>query len=478
MKMFNEVNTILTSVDSYKVSHWLQYPENTEEAQFYIESRGGKFDEVVTAGPNYITKLLSQPVTKQQVLFAQRLYKAHFGKDIFNLDSWLKIAELGYLPVKFSAIPEGTVVPVKNVVARFESKGEFSWLAGWLETMAVRGVWYPSSVATLSRECKKVIDQYMTETSDLHGAEYDFVLHTRLHDFGARGASSSESAAIGGLAHLYNFMGTDTVEGMILAISMFEDAGSLLENENAEVKAAGISIPAREHSTTISYGRENEQDAYLNSVRTFGEGVYANVYDSWSFKTAVAKIIEYSSVVIAKGGTLVVRPDSGDMLDNIMYALNKLGEIFGYEYNSKGYKVLSKHVRIIQGDEIHGPETIARVLSWMESHKWAAENIAFGMGGGLLQEVTRDTQKYAMKMSAIKINGEWRGVYKCPEGAEWKKSKAGLLETIVKDGVYKTVNTLEQFIPDGWSPALVTYYDNGWVNESDTLQVIRERARI
>lgn len=478
MTTFAELNSVLTAVDSYKTTHWLQYPEGTDGAVFYIESRGGKFQEVVTGGPNYIARLLSQPVTRKQVLFAQRLYKAHFGKDIFNLDGWLKIAELGYLPVKFSAIPEGTVVPVKNMVARFEAFGEFSWLAGWLETPGVRGIWYPSTVATLSRECKKVINQYQSMTSDLQGADYDFVLKTRLHDFGARGASSAESAAIGGLAHLYNFIGTDTVEGMILAISMFEDADAILENENAAIDAAGISIPVREHSTTISYGRENEQDAYLNSVETFGDGVYANVYDSWSFKTAVARIIEYKDLVIQKGGTLVIRPDSGDMLDNIMYALNKLGEIFGYEYNSKGYKVLSKHVRIIQGDEIHGPETIARVLSWMESHKWASENIAFGMGGGLLQEVTRDTQKYAMKMSAIRVNGEWKGVYKCPEGAEWKKSKAGLLETIVKDGEYKTINLLEDFIPEGWERALVTYFDHGEVNEQDNLQVIRERAGI
>lgn len=478
MQKFNELNSLVTSVDSYKVSHWPQYPDGTEAAQFYIESRGGKFSEVVTGGPNYIARLLAEPVTKQKVLFAQRLYKAHFGKDIFNLDGWLKIAELGYMPVKFSAIPEGTVVPVKNVVARFDAEGEFSWLAGWLETLAVRGIWYPSSVATLSRECKKVIDQYQTMTSDLVGAEYDFVLHTRLHDFGARGASSSESAAIGGLAHLYNFMGTDTVEGMILAISMFEDAEALLTDENAKINAAGISIPAREHSTTISYGRDNEDAAYLNSVNNFGDGVYANVYDSWSFKKAVARIANYKDLIIEKGGTLVVRPDSGDMLDNIMYALETLGGIFGFTYNSKGYKVLSKHIRIIQGDEIHGPETIARVLSWMESKKWASENIAFGMGGGLLQEVTRDTQKYAMKMSAIKVNGEWRGVYKCPEGAEWKKSKAGLLDTITRKGVFKTINLLEDYVPAGWESALITYYDNGFIYEGDDLRTIRERARI
>lgn len=474
-QQFNDLNSILTQVDSYKVGHWLQYPASTEAVRFYIESRGGKFDSVVTAGINYITNILAKPVTMQQIDFARLLYKAHFGKDIFNYEGWKKIAELGYIPIKFEAVPEGVVVPVKNPVAIFSASGDHSWLAGWVETLAVRGVWYPSTVATLSRECKKVLAQYLDMTSDLTGDAYDIVLRTRLHDFGARGASSSESAAIGGLAHLYNFIGTDTVESMVLAVSMFADFAAIGE----DVKAAGVSIPAREHSTTISYGRDNEDAAYKNSIDIFGDGIYACVYDSWSFKKAVARIADYKDMIIEKGGTLVIRPDSGDMIDNIMYALEKAGEIFGYTYNSKGYKVLSNHVRIIQGDEIHGPETIARVLSWMESHKWASENIAFGMGGGLLQEVTRDTQKYAMKMSAIKIDGQWEGVYKCPEGAEWKKSKAGLLKTLVnEEGQYKTINELEDLIPPGWKNAMVTYYDHGEVLQRDTLGEIRERAGI
>ena len=35
----------------------------------------------------------------------------------------------------------------------------------------------------------------------------------KLHDFGARGVSSLESAMLGGMAHLVNFRGTDTLTG-------------------------------------------------------------------------------------------------------------------------------------------------------------------------------------------------------------------------------------------------------------------------
>lgn len=470
MKTFNELNSIITSTDSYKLSHWTQYPEGTEAVQFYIESRGGKFDEVVTAGCNYLTQILAKPVTMAQVEFARKLYKSHFGKDIFNYEGWKSIAQKGYIPVTFRAIPEGTPVPVKNAVATLESSLSDSWIAGHLETVAVRGVWYPSSVSTLSRECKKVLSNFLDMTSDLEGADRDIVLRTRLHDFGARGASSSESAAIGGLAHLYNFLGTDTVEALILAISLYEDY------ELGD--AAGVSIPAREHSTTISYGKENEDEAYKNSIRIFGDGLYACVYDSWDYKAAVSRITEYKDLILEKGGTLVVRPDSGDMVDNIMYTLQTLGNIFGYTVNSKGYKVLHNAVRIIQGDEIHGPETINRVLNWMEANKWSSENIAFGMGGGLLQEVTRDTQKYAMKLCAIKVNGEWRSVYKCPKGSEWKASKKGWLKTITNGKEFQTIDTFTTEVPEGWVDAMVTYYSNGVVLHSDKLEEIRDRARI
>lgn len=474
MYNFNDLNSLVTSVDSYKISHWLQYPEDAEAALFYIESRGGKFDEVVTAGVNYISSLLKKPITIEQVEFANKLYRSHFGKDIFNYNGWMEIAKLGFIPVTFRAIPEGTPVPVKHAVATVYADKEFFWLAGHLETLIVRGIWYPSTVATLSRECKKVLKHYMDITSDLEGVDYDITLRTRLHDFGARGASSAESAGIGGLAHLYNFIGTDTVEAMIMAISLYRDYGVI----GNEVKAAGVSIPAREHSTTISYGQYDEDAAYKNSIEMFGDGIYACVYDSWDYKAAVDRIANYRDQILQAGGTLVIRPDSGDMVDNIMYTLETAGQIFGYTVNSKGYKVLHSAVRIIQGDEIHGPDTINRVLNWMESNKWASENIAFGMGGGLLQEVTRDTQKYAMKLCAIMIDGQWRSTYKCPKGSEWKKSKKGYVCTITNGTEWASIDLLTEEIPFGWWDAMETYYLDGWVKTDDTLEVVRNRARV
>lgn len=466
---------LCTSTDSYKATHGGKpnpetpttvgtFPEGTTRTSYYIEARSDN-EEIVAAGFNFVAKVLEQGVKVEHVERANRLFKAHFGREVFNYEGWMRIATEfdGKLPIAFSAAPEGTVVPTKNVLAVVENThDDFPWLPGHLETFILRSVWYPTTVATKSFNIKKVIKKYFDRTSCLEGEELDVVINTRLHDFGARGATSEESAAIGGLAHLYSFIGTDTVEAMILAQDLFD------------VACAGFSIPAREHSTTISY--ENEDDAYRNSIELYGEGFYSCVMDSTDYEAAVERVcVNMKDDIVAKGGTFVIRPDSGDMIRNIMFALETAGKHFGYEYNEKGFKVLSKHVRIIQGDDINSAADVERVLSWMEGRRWSAENIAFGMGGGLLQKVNRDTHKFAMKLSAIRVNGEWREVFKCPKGAEWKKSKAGILRLVKDDeGNFKTINLLEG-ADVAHNVVMEPYFISGVVTYKDTLQEIRDR---
>ncbi|UNY46988.1 nicotinamide phosphoribosyl transferase [Cronobacter phage LPCS28] len=438
MSMFNFKRNLCLNTDSYKVTHWLQFPVGATHSSYYIESRGGEYDELMFAGITFVQRVLEKGITVADVKRANKVYKKHFGADYFNYEGWMMIAEKmdGKIPVKIKALDEGTVVPVKHALAVIENTVEgFHWLPGWLEMFLLRAVWYQTTVATVSYHCKKAIVEYYDMTSDLTGADRAMSIKTRLHDFGGRGVSSEESAGLGGSAHLYNFVGTDTVEALIFTQELFKEAEDFMP---------GFSIPAREHSTTTCYGREGEMSAYMNSVTQFGKGIYACVMDSYDYEEAIKAIAEgeIKDFIIEQGGTFVARPDSGNMVDNIMFALNEFGKRFGYTVNSKGYKVLHPSVRIIQGDEIHSHKDIRRVLSWMEANKWSAENVAFGMGGGLLQLPNRDTLKFAMKMSAIKIDGKWMEVYKSPKGAEWKKSKKGRLTLIWTGKEYQTVNTL------------------------------------
>ena len=87
--------------------------------------------------------------------------------------------------------------------------------------------------------------------------------------------------------------------------------------------------------------------------------------------------------------------------------------------------MLDDSVRVIQGDGI-SPADIGLILGRLEAFGFSAENIAFGMGAGLLQRVNRDTYSFAMKANARQdASGAWHDVYKRPAAMNLKASKAG-----------------------------------------------------
>ncbi|AAQ17781.1 hypothetical protein Aeh1ORF119c [Aeromonas phage Aeh1] len=471
-------SNLCASTDSYKITHPWQFPQGTDAASFYAEPRVD--DDVMLSGLHFVARVLEQGITVADVTRANMLFKSHFGRDVFAYDMWMKIATErgGKLPVNMYGVKDGQVIPGRNATMVVETFGpEFS-VGGHLETFVLRGHWYPSSVATLSFKIKKLVKKYLKETSDLTGADFDFVLKTRLHDFGARGATCEQAAKLGGLAHLINFIGTDTVEALIMAQDIYNLAHDI---------AVGISIPAREHSTTICYGDEGlltpeqEDEAFWNSIRQWGDGVYAIVADSIDYKSAVDRLTtgEFKKEILARGGTCVIRPDSGDMFDNIGYALETIAKNVGFTVNSKGYKVLHGSYRVIQGDGLSSDKDIEACLKFIKELGYSVENVAFGMGGGLLQKCDRDTQKWAYKCSAIRVNGKWRGVRKNPKDAAWKASKAGRMRLIKIDGQYKTVNVLDpQYAQYEHSNEFVTYLMDGVCSHSYTKALFDEaRAR-
>ncbi len=205
-------DTILGRVDSYKLSHFEQYPPGTEYASSYIESRGGEFDNAVFFGLQDFTKnVLTKPITKEMV--EEAAADALIHGEPFNKAGWMHIVEAhgGKLPVEVRAVAEGEVVPVKNALVEVvNTDPECAWLTSWVETALLRAVWYPTTVATNSWECKGIIKEALDHTSENPDAAILF----KLHDFGARGVNTHEGAAIGGAAHLVNFRGSDTMEGI------------------------------------------------------------------------------------------------------------------------------------------------------------------------------------------------------------------------------------------------------------------------
>lgn len=451
-------NNIILSSDSYKYSQYLQYPPETKTVYSYIESRGGKWNKTMFFGLQlFIKQYLLKPVTMADIDEAEELITLH--GEPFNRAGWEHIVKVhgGLLPVIIKGVPEGTLLDNKNVLVTIENTDpECFWLTSFLETAMLRAIWYPTTVATNSWASKQEILKWLRQTGTPEAIDY------KLHDFGARGVSTSESAMIGAMAHLLNFNGTDTVEAIWGARKFYN------------AKMAGTSIPASEHSTITAWGREFEVEAYRNMIKQFGKegAIFSVVSDSYDIFNAAENLWgkELKNEVIDSGATLVVRPDSGDPATVVLQVVEALDKGYGHTINDKGYKVLN-HVRVIQGDGID-LQSIRAILFTLSLSGWSADNVNFGQGGALLQMVNRDDLKFAMKCSAALVGNEWRDVFKDPITDAGKRSKKGRV-TLYKgmDGGYHSG------VEDWKESALVTYFKNGveyrHCNWEDVLKVSR-----
>lgn len=466
-------NTI-TDTDSYKFSHWVQYPKGTSRMMSYFEARGGEFDEATVFGLQYYLHMyLSERITHEMVDEAA-IFAVKHGEP-FNEKGWRYIVDHynGKLPVTIRAIPEGTCVPVSNALMTIECDDPMCfWVVSWLETMLVR-LWYPSSIAMASRESRKILNHYLQLTSDTPSADIPF----KLHDFGARGVTTLEQSRVGGGAHLLSFLGSDTVEGIRWL------------NHYYDCDMAGFSIPASEHSTVSMHGPDGEYSMFLEYVdhyltnREVPEGLpklAACVSDTYNIFEAVRFWCrpEVRQKIKDSKGTLVIRPDSGDPITVLLEIFLIMEKELGDEVTNsqKGYKVLPPYLRVIQGDGIDR-NSMREILEALMLKGWSATNIAFGSGGGLLQKVNRDTQKWAFKCCAAMVNGRWVDVRKNPVTDEGKRSKAGRLDLILVDSEgeqYETIPLNEGTI-EHMNSAMNTVFDMGDILYHTTVAECRAR---
>ena len=463
------MDALIYHADSYKYSHFKQYPLGTQYVSSYIESRGGKYDTTVFFGlQGFIKKYLNTPITKSDVDRMEKLIGLHGVS--FNRAGWDRIVNKhgGYMPVAIYAVPEGSVVPTNNALVRVTNTDpELPWVTSFIETALLRAIWYPTTVATLSREIKKTLAEYMDKTvGNRDGLEF------MLHDFGARGVSSAESAAIGGAAHIVNFMGSDTFEGILWLMEMgYVD----------EYEMPAFSVDATEHSTVTTWGKDRESEMYKSYINSARDGqIMSCVSDSYDIRNAAQNIWgdelkESVKALGEKGARLVVRPDSGDPVTTPVQVVKDLMAKF-HEYckvTEKGNALLPDFLRVLQGDGIDH-ESIKKILNLATKEFIATNNLVFGMGGGLLQHMNRDTQKFAMKASAVQIDGNWKPVFKEAPG---KNSKRGMVALVG--------NSTETYYPynDPFSTFLIgdrwrECWNTGITIGHATLAEVRDRAKI
>lgn len=466
IKNFEENRVMLS--DSYKYSHYLQYPRGTVNMYDYAEARSLKeYDKTLFFGLQMMwKKYFTKKITIKEVDEASMYAKAHGIP--FNLKGWKRIVRKykGRLPVTIKAVPEGTVIPNKMVLFTVEltiNDKEIFWLPSWLETFLMK-VWYTCNVATRSYFVKEMLLEQGKLTSENPFADFQF------HNFGDRGSSSVESAAFGGVAHLACFKGTDNFNCLRYA--------HLLMNEPIENIA--YSIAASEHSSTTAWTKDGEFDMIMNHLENNkGNPLMASVADSYDVFNFTDKVTsgEFKRKIESdEYPKFIERPDSGYAPDIISEMLNihEKNEV-KFTENSKGYKTFDKY-GFIWGDGIK-MNTMIDILSTLRLRMYSAENQAFGSGGWLMQQHDRDTLGFAIKCSNITLeDGSEIEVYKDPITDPGKKSKKGKVTTYFN-------RAIDEFFVDiignesiGCPEVLETVIENGILIKEVTLSEVRNRV--
>lgn len=457
----------LLRTDSYKISHPAMGLPGATRTSAYIEARRDwdGIDTVAFFGLQVeLAKMAGQVVTAGRLAEAEPFLRAH-GLHLY-LEGWRRIVEVhgGRLPLRISALPEGTRAPIGVAQVRIENTDPtLWWLPSFFETRLLRAVWYPSTVASLSAHMRGEIERRMRITEGdgpgtLDGAAF------KLHDFGARGASSGESAALGGCGHLLSFSGSDTIEALVLARNMYGAA------------MAGYSIPATEHSVVTAWGESGECAFMEKLLDDHPSGLVACVSDSYDLMRAIRDYWggALRDKVLARDGVLVVRPDSGEPTEIVPAVIEALMDAFGYTATPTGYRLLPPQVRVIQGDGIDRFST-PKVMDTMIARGLAIGNIAFGMGGGLLQKPNRDDFSYAFKVSAIEVGGVWRDVWKDPKTAGGAKTSKKGRVAVAGDGFTGALRHARLDEIAAGDDQLTPVFENGEILRISTLDEIRAR---
>lgn len=481
------INNFLLLTDSYKVTQNPMQPDDTDVIYSYFESRAGaEFDFTEFFGLQVILKkhFVGIAFTQQDIEEAALVSAIHFGDEsYFNREGWEYVLNEynGHLPIEIRAVQEGLRVPTGNVLLTIRNTGDkrTRFLVPHVETI-ITHTWFSSTVATKSRHIKDVLQKYGAICG------YTFI-DFHLHDFGMRGTSSMESAGIGGLAHIVNFMGTDTLNALLYAVNYY----------GADLKSLAFSVAASEHCNATARGKNEGEEAYIDRLLTkFPNGILSMVADSYDIVRFVDEYIRArrdvilaryeAGLKIGKLNRLVIRPDSprfkGDTpWAQVLWLHELLKDIFGTTINEEGYEVLHPCIGVIYGDGLSTAE-IEEIYSRLVANKWSISNCVVGQGGGLLQKVNRDTQRFAFKCSAQQLDdGSWIDVQKEPLD-KTKASKKGRLKLVKNydlagDWKYETISGKHPLFYD-FPDELEVVFLNGILVRDMTFDQVRENSNL
>lgn len=491
--------TILLT-DGYKLDHRRQYPNGTQyvysnwtprSCQYFPEAKEGA---VVFGIQYFIKEYLMKQFQKDFFDKPKEIAVSEFKR---RVDTFLgpngvgtkhieDLHDLGYLPIRIKALPEGTLCPIKVPALTFiNTHPDFFWLTNYFETLISATLWLPMTSATTARLYKKELVRHAQFTGFGKDVNLDFLCH----DFSMRGMAGIEASVMSGMAHMTSFCGSETIP----AIAALEE----YYNADADKELIAATIPATEHSVMCAGGKEDELETFKRLItEVYPNGFVSIVSDTWDFWKVMSEYLpKLKEEILARDGRLVIRPDSGDPVDIICgYSTEDLQEltfqeksepwaigayevlwnIFGGTINEKGYKVLNPKVGIIYGDSIT-LERQKKIYERLEKKGFAATNLVLGVGSFTYQFKSRDSLGFAMKATWCQVNGEEREIFKDPKTDDGiKKSLKGLICVQGEPNKYVAIDQISKDMES--SSYLQTVFEDGKLITDWSLSEVRENV--
>lgn len=473
--------------DFYKISHRPQYPKKTELVLSGWTGRATRIKEI-----NYVVAIGFQGFIKKYLI-------DYFNEYFFNrpkeeiVEEYVRVIrnclgeqnpdtehieylhDLGYLPLKIKALPEGTLVPIRVPMFTIENTNpKLFWLTNFIESLMSCESWQIITSATIALEYRRILDEYAMET--VGNTEFT---KFQGHDFSMRGMGSLETAMLSGAGHLTSFVGTDTIP----AIPYLE----YYYKGNIEKELIGCSVPASEHSVQCAYG---DDDEYVRALieDVYPSGIVSVVSDGYDFWDVIGRVIpNLKNKIMTRDGKVVIRPDSGDPVKILCGdpngatelerkgAVEALWDIFGGTLSPRGYKVLDEHIGLIYGDAI----TLRRcndICEQLKAKGFASTNVVYGIGSYTYQYNTRDTFGFALKSTLCVIDGKEKQIFKDPKTDNGiKKSQKGAVQVVRSfDGelVLTDGHSLNDHNPKN---LLTTIFEDGKLIKETSIGEIRNR---
>ncbi|WP_179315258.1 nicotinate phosphoribosyltransferase [Winogradskyella undariae] len=479
------MNALLLT-DGYKTGHHQQYPKGTEEVYSNWTPRSNSYapkgcDKVVSFGQQYVFTWLhnyfqdhffSKPKAQVCNEIKEEL-SLYLGTD-YDVTHYEELHDLQYLPIKIKSLPEGVEVPIRvPMLTVVNTNPKFYWITNFLETILSTMLWQPMTSASIALLYKRIFKKWTLATDKENIDFIDF----QGHDFSMRGMSGLQSAIISGMGHGAVFLGSDSLPVI----------SSLRKYYKAEGFVLG-SVNATEHSVMCAGTKDDEIGTFRTLMTTYPSGILSVVSDTWDlWKVLTDYLPQLKEDVLARDGKLVIRPDSGDPVAIICGEIRTLGgntpkdkgvvellwDIFGGTVNAQGFKVLDPHIGAIYGDSIT-TERAENICQRLSDKGFATTNVVLGIGSFTYQFNTRDTFGFAMKATAVVVNGERRAIFKDPITDDGiKKSAKGLIKVDVIDGEYVLI---DEVTPEEENEGeLQVIYEDGKFLNSTTLQEVRDR---